>query len=491
MNEEQSAWQIAQMIETISDAFFAVDKQWRFIYVNREAEKILKKRRKDLLGKSLWNELPNAMALTFQNEYYKALAEQRAVEFEEYSLTYDKWFKVHAVPFAGGLCVYFHDITERKKSNEQFLHALETNNHLAAAIANTVTGVTISNPNLPDNPLIFVNKGFEVLTGYTADEVLGRNCRFLQGEETDQETIADIRRAIRERKPITSEVLNYRKDGTSFWNELTISPVFDESGDLLYFVGLQSDVTRRKQAEQVLQAELDLAKLVQESVLSRPLFEANIEIEAIYIPSEKLAGDIYCWYKIDSHRYGILLLDVVGHGISASLIGMSVRSLLQGLITRLTDPVKVVKELNRHMNNLYAEQRKISSYYFTCIYVVVDTNRKTIEYVNAGHPPGIVCTAEGKNWRLEKGSLPIGLLPHLPVEKEVITYETAARIVLYTDGLIERKENAAFHMVEEMQRFFWENRHMETATVKEAAIKAFVTEENKDDVCLLVITLPE
>lgn len=488
MKEEWAGQHVALMIESIADALFAVDKQWRFTYLNQEAERILIKKREELIGKNMWNEFPIEMVSIFQSEYFKAVAEQHPVKFEGYFSTYKKWFEVRATPFAEGLCVYLHDITERKKSDERVLRALETNNHLAAAIANTVMGVTISDPKLPDNPLIFANKGFEKLTGYQIQEVLGVNCRFLQGKETDQEAIDQIKIAIQERTPITVELLNYRKDGRSFWNELTISPVFDESGDLLYFVGLQADVTRRKKAEQVLQSELELAKLVQESVLSPPLYEKRLEMEAAYIPSEQLAGDMYCWYRIDKHRYGIMLLDVVGHGISASLISMSVRSLLQGLITRLTDPIKVIKELNRHMNNLYAGHQRLQAYYFTCIYIVVDTQKRTIEYVNAGHPPAIICTAEGETARLDQGSLPVGIVPDLQVDKGRISYTTSARIVLYTDGLIESTDYAAFDIVEQLQTFFLERVHIPTADITREALTVFIKEEKRDDVCLLVLT---
>lgn len=115
MNEEQLARRVALMIESIPDAFFSVDKRWRITYVNREAEKILEKRREELLEKNMWNVFPGMMVSSFQNEYFKAIAEQRAIEFEEYSPAYDKWFEIHATPFSEGLCVYFHDITERKK----------------------------------------------------------------------------------------------------------------------------------------------------------------------------------------------------------------------------------------------------------------------------------------------------------------------------------------------------------------------------------------
>ncbi|MCL6546448.1 MAG: PAS domain-containing protein [Bryobacteraceae bacterium] len=99
-------------------------------------------------------------------------------------------------------------------------------------------GITITDPSLPDNPLIYVNQGFERLTGYTAQEVLGRNCRFLQGPQTDPEPAEEIRRAVREHRPCTVEILNYRKDGSTFWNRLSITPVRDSSGRVTHYIGI-------------------------------------------------------------------------------------------------------------------------------------------------------------------------------------------------------------------------------------------------------------
>jgi diguanylate cyclase (GGDEF)-like protein/PAS domain S-box-containing protein len=127
--------------------------------------------------------------------------------------------------------------------------ALQEKSQLALAIANISTGVVITDPNQPNNPVIFVNAAFSTLTGYTSEEVLGKNCRFLQGVDSDPAVIQQIREAILQVKPIFCTILNYRKDGTPFWNELTINPVFDENGRLINFIGLQSDVTARKHAE--------------------------------------------------------------------------------------------------------------------------------------------------------------------------------------------------------------------------------------------------
>ncbi|WP_416674656.1 EAL domain-containing protein [Egbenema bharatensis] len=130
--------------------------------------------------------------------------------------------------------------------------ALQEKQQLALAISNISTGVVVTDPSRPGNPVVFVNAAFAELTGYTAEETMGRNCRFLQGPDTDPTAIQQIRDAIRQLKPIVCPILNYRKDGTPFWNEVSINPVFDESGKLINFIGLQNDVTSRKRAEAAL-----------------------------------------------------------------------------------------------------------------------------------------------------------------------------------------------------------------------------------------------
>jgi diguanylate cyclase (GGDEF)-like protein/PAS domain S-box-containing protein len=130
--------------------------------------------------------------------------------------------------------------------------ALQEKSQLALALANISTGVVITDPNQPENPVIFVNSAFSELTGYTAAEVIGKNCRFLQGADSDPAVIQQIREAITQLKPIVCTILNYRKDGTPFWNELTINPVFDENKQLSNFIGLQTDVTARERAEAAL-----------------------------------------------------------------------------------------------------------------------------------------------------------------------------------------------------------------------------------------------
>ncbi|TSB47160.1 PAS domain-containing protein [Alkalicoccobacillus porphyridii] len=112
----------------------------------------------------------------------------------------------------------------------------------------TRVGILVTDPDLPDNEIIYVSEGFTSMTGYSVEETLNNNCRFLQGEETDPDAVRLLRQAIENHQSITIELLNYKKNGETFWNELTIDPVYLEEEDKHYFVGVQKDITDQKRA---------------------------------------------------------------------------------------------------------------------------------------------------------------------------------------------------------------------------------------------------
>lgn len=123
---------------------------------------------------------------------------------------------------------------------------------LDLAVSASRHGIIVTDPNLPDDPIVYVNPAFEKLTGYASGEIVGRNCRFLQGDDRDKAALEEIRSAVTAGRECRVILRNYRKDGTPFWNDLSISPIRDASGRLLNFVGVQEDITERKRTEDAL-----------------------------------------------------------------------------------------------------------------------------------------------------------------------------------------------------------------------------------------------
>ncbi|MTH53019.1 PAS domain-containing protein [Bacillus mangrovi] len=129
---------------------------------------------------------------------------------------------------------------------------------LLKALDSSQTGIIITDPSLKENPIIYLSKGFTEVTGYSEEEVIGKNCRFLQGEKTSQTDIDRIRKAVKQKESVAVTVLNYRKDGSPFYNQLNIDPIYIEEEQRFYFIGVQKDVTMEKHYQSLMeQAKLE------------------------------------------------------------------------------------------------------------------------------------------------------------------------------------------------------------------------------------------
>lgn len=151
------------------------------------------------------------------------------------------------------------DISDRL----QMLEALRLRDRAIAASNN---GIVIADARLPEQPIIYCNPAFEKLTGYAPEEVLGRNCRFLQGPDTDPVALTNLRQALQHQRSCQVVLKNYRKDGTPFWNKLAISPVRDDTGQVTHFIGVQSDISERIEAQEALQQAKTQLQTILEAV---------------------------------------------------------------------------------------------------------------------------------------------------------------------------------------------------------------------------------
>src|SRR5918994_1560958 len=151
---------------------------------------------------------------------------------------------------------------DRSKQGSLSIHRQNETWLQEQTLAVSRSAIVITDPNEPGNPIVYANRTFERITGYGIEEVIGKNCRFLQGEDRDQPALEELRAAVREGRECQVLLRNYKKDGTFFWNELSISPVHDEEGNLANFVGVVGDVTERKRAEEALQYQLGLTRTI-------------------------------------------------------------------------------------------------------------------------------------------------------------------------------------------------------------------------------------
>ncbi|WP_042200070.1 SpoIIE family protein phosphatase [Paenibacillus camerounensis] len=244
-----------------------------------------------------------------------------------------------------------------------------------------------------------------------------------------------------------------------------------------------------KERDTRIQDELKLAALVQNAVLSLPVKEEDFEVHAIYQPSFELAGDLYAWYPLGDGRYAVILLDMMGHGISSSLFCMFLASVLKDTVTTYVEPEKVIQELNRRFNQLYIEKQLVQ-YYFTAIYMVIDTRIKRIDYVNAGHPPGLFFEGGAKEpVLLESNCHPVGLFDRIDIEPQSLSYEEEGHLVLYTDGLLEMAEGDQEDQLKFMTGHLNSGHEWHEKAMRDVFFIDEPDVERDDDKCLVWITL--
>ncbi|MBE9228805.1 PAS domain S-box protein [Phormidium sp. LEGE 05292] len=249
--EEKMRRQIVA-VEAASDGIAIVNAAGKYTYINESHVNIFGyESAEELIGKS-WHELYNSEEIArIEREVISIVLQQgkwqgEAIAKKRDGTSFNEELSLTLTPDGGLICVC-RDITERKRIEE----SLRLRDRAIAASNN---GIIITDARILHRPIIYVNPAFENITGYSAAEVLGKNSRFLQGKETKQPELERLRTAIHQGENCTVVLRNYQKDGSLFWNELSISPIYDDDGVLTHFVGIQTDITERKQAEEELRA---------------------------------------------------------------------------------------------------------------------------------------------------------------------------------------------------------------------------------------------
>ncbi|WP_067763300.1 PAS domain S-box protein [Nostoc sp. NIES-3756] len=297
-----SETRLRELLETVKVIPWELDlTTWRFSYVGPQAETILAYPVAEWYEEDFWiNHLhphDRHWAMTFCLE---AINSGENHEFEYRMLAADGrvvWLRdiVNVVQVDGTpvmLRGFMFDITDLKLVEE----TLRLRERALAAISN---GVIIADAKLPNYPVIYVNSAFEQITGYKAKEVIGRNCRFLQRADIEQSAIAEIKSALEMGKDCQVILRNYRQDGSLFWNQLSISPIYNENGNVSHFIGIQTDISEHQQAE---------------AVLKRQALTFENMYDGVIITD--LEGQILDWNPAAERMFGYNKNEIIEHNIS-------------------------------------------------------------------------------------------------------------------------------------------------------------------------------
>ena len=343
---------------------------------------------------------------------------------------------------------------------------------LETAADNASEGISISSMILPDQPLVYLNEGFCKLTGYERDEALGRNCRFLQGTETDPQAVRKIREAISGGQSCKVTLLNYRKDGTPFWNRLSISPIRSSSGTVTHYVGIQSDVTElRKTRERLERANADLetfrqyitkeleqARLAQAFLLPAALPDSPaIRFASKFAPMDQIGGDFYDVLELQPGVYGILVADVTGHGIPAALL-----TFMSSATFKNTAPAFLSTATTISMTNRKLYRKMPDDAFVTMFYAIYDSNSRRLTFTQAGHPPALwLRAADREIVPLETGGTLVGVFSgnEVSFEESTVNLAPGDRVILYTDAItevIEQTEDGPYDDFRALLRAHWD-----------------------------------
>lgn len=249
LETQKLALRLSNTLESITDAFFTVDHDWHFTYVNREAERLWRRTRDTMLGRRLWDIFPAALGTIFERSYRRAMSGATGVSFEAFYPQLLMWFGVDCHPSDDGLSVYFRDVTAARAAR-QHLKLLEA----SVAQLNDMVVIMEPAPALPQGlRIVFVNDAFLRTTGYTRAEVLSHEPPgLLNGPQTDVAELARIRAATERSEPVHAELLAYMKDGRTRWFEVDITPVAAFGERRTHFVAIQRDITERRRSDEAL-----------------------------------------------------------------------------------------------------------------------------------------------------------------------------------------------------------------------------------------------
>lgn len=490
---EESEARFRQVAEMTGEWLWEQDAEGRYIYSSAAVSEILGYKPEEIIGKRYLDLLEPEMRAAWTSDF-PALSELgqgfcRLMNCYLHRDGHRVYTESTGAPLfdAKGRLLKWRGVDHNVTSRKNYEDALRLRNR---AIEAASVGICIVDATKPGYPNIYVNPALCRITGYGKEELIGCNMRILQGLDTDTEAQKKIRNAVRNGRGCEVTLKNYRKDGTPFWNELLIAPVWDENGKLTHFIGIQADITERRRAEGQ-RHELDIARKIQLSLLPKAALKMpGLQVYGVCEPASHVGGDYFDYFRVRDH-VDMVIADVSGHSMGSALMMAETRSTLKAEARRAGEgqdqgPGATLAVINE----LLYEDLNGAEQFISMFYLRYTPRTRELRYASAGHNPPLLLRAGAPSCeQLDAEGLVLGVLKDVKFEEKVLTLAPGDRILLYTDGIVEaRDETGEFFGIMRLCERFCAYREIPPQT----AVKKILTElhgftgEIEDDVTLLV-----
>lgn len=534
---------IARVLESMSAGFCALDAQWQVTYVNGEAERLLGRPREELLGGSIWELFPATMGSEHEQNYRAAVDTGRAVTFEAYCpAPLERWYELRAWPSPDGLSIYFLDVTDRRAAQQQAVDSARRA-QLVADVTSELSATLDSEEAVARLAQLLVPELADWCLVTLVDDDGGlRDVGWAHRDPARQQLVARyaavrvpaltsasfVAQAVRTRRPAlvtsdaTARISSVLIPGEARDLLLELAP---ESGAIFPLqargrtVGLLSlfggpdrgpytgelmttarDVAARAALAldnaRLFQEQRQLAEALQRSLLTPPPEPDHMQLAVRYTPAAQAAQVGGDWYDAFLQPDGATVLvigDVVGHDTAAAAAMGQVRGLLRGIaFTTQTGPAEVLSRLDAAMEGLQVGTNATAV--VARLEQTPDEQARGVtrlRWSNAGHPPPMVVDDQARVQLLEadEADLLLGIDPSSPRNETTVTLERGATVLLYTDGLVERRGQSLDEGLERLRALLSELAHLPLEELCDALLARLLPRSSDDDVALVAVRL--
>ncbi len=386
----------------------------------------------------------------------------------------------------GGFVSTFTDITERKIAEMNL-------SRLATAIHQSANGIVITDLK---GVILFVNPAFTQLTGYSREEAIGNSTNLLHSGKHDKKFYDSLWQTIQSGRVWNGEIINKRRDGSFYYEDMTISPVFSNEKEIINYVAVKQDITEQKklekeleQAKKRMETELNIGHDIQMNMVPKkfPPFPEKREfsIFAILDPAREVGGDFYDFFLIDDNTLCTIIADVSGKGVPAALFMAVTKTLIKSLAVSGKSTSEIISSVNRQLC-----ENNDAQMFVTSIISILDLKSGRLSFTNTGHNPPYLMTGSSVEKLDMHHGLALGILDDAPYTENTVTLARGDFLLMYTDGVTEaQNKNGAFFGSDKLESFlesrnFITSVHMTNSLLME--VKKFEGyHEQTDDIAIL------